>query len=203
MATGLSVSQANSQCIQSAGFDVCASNESSIYDPFCCPSDFFWGGSQEPARIVYDYKLLKDVLRDDIEEMQKWLFLAENGIADIKRLSFVLRRNITEMITESQSTVQEIADGLLEVGSCQYFNQVYEDFRIPVCDRFAIAIEAFWILCYLVGMMWCPFFPIIMRNAKIAMLNRGLGKVAPRKLNKIDKKSNLNDDELFTNITED
>jgi len=171
----------------------CRSNESSVYGRDCCTVDTFWGGSQPPARVIYDYNIFRDELRDKIRNMQDALFSAETLLRKMKLLAAVLETNITRMVTEADATVLSIADDLLELSSCEEFNTAYEKVRTPVCDRLSPSVSALWIVCLLTGLSWIPAFFVINRMSKIFMLAAGLGKVAPRPQQ--GKKNRIMDDD--------
>lgn len=116
--------------------DACYSNNTARYDEICCPvARFATIESRVPAQKVVDYNIYRRMLQQRMQRMQQTLISADDQLVEIKRSSLILKSNITYMQVEAYNEVERMADQLMEIASCQPFNQLYESLRIPFCQN--------------------------------------------------------------------
>lgn len=116
--------------------DACYSNDTVVYNEKCCPETrFLTSQARVPAQAVYDYNIYRSMLQQRIQQMQKTLIQADDQLINIKRDSLILRSNITFMRIEAANEVERVKDFLVEIASCDPFNQLYEALRVPFCQN--------------------------------------------------------------------
>jgi hypothetical protein len=116
--------------------DACFSNDTQVYSEKCCPETrFLTARARVPAQAVMDYNIYRTMLQDKIQKMQKTLIEADDQLIGIKRDSQILKSNITFMRIEAENEVERVKDFLVEIASCDPFNQLYEALRVPFCQN--------------------------------------------------------------------
>jgi len=158
--------------------DGCFRNDTDLYDAECCPVNrFTTQQARVPAQKVYDYNIYRSMLQERMFSMQQTLLSVDVQLTEIKRDSLILERNISFMRVEAANEVNRITDRMMEIGSCAPFNDMYETLRVPFCENLNKSLDSVWMMCFILGCSWFPYFFIILRNMKLIMLKKGFGKV--------------------------
>lgn len=129
--------------------------------------------STQGSAVLADLDLYQATLSRTIARMQADA-TANSAQQDLLMVAtHLVSLNLTRMTNTSSSTIYGITDRIMRSGSCDELNSMYENVRMPLCDKLSKSLDAVWCLFFLMAIVWFPIFILICANSKHSQHARG------------------------------